>query len=70
MKIFIDNEDEAHQRIVSIKDSKVETIYEYIDVMIDALQGSGFHEEAIKLALLDKCCEYGLIKENPNEDIL
>lgn len=66
MRVDIDNERKWQHRIISVKDSKAESVHDYLNVIIDALLACRFSEEQIQDALLNKCHECGLIE--PNEE--
>ena len=63
MKIYIDNELHDFRKIVSVRSSISENIYDDLDIIVDALKAIGYTESSIKLGFLKKCIEWKLIDE-------
>jgi len=68
MKIYLDNELSDFRKVVCIKSSYSEIIYDDIDVIIDALKAYGYTDEAIQEGFLKKCLDWELINRESEDD--
>jgi hypothetical protein len=64
MKIYLDNENKDDRKIVCVKENIIDSAYDVVDLMTNALRAYGYTEQQIGIALVSKCEEWGLIELN------
>jgi len=67
MKIYIDNECNQFRKIISVKTSYNEDIFDDIETVIDALKALGYSEETIQEGFIQKCVDWDIIGKIPEE---